>query len=85
MSGRARGWLEAAKNAVEAVAGIVGPAVSRAASEMGGELKRLGTHGSVESGSGLITGNWFIPYGPGAYTPSAENQQKHEQEHGHER
>ena len=87
MSGIAKKWVEAAKNGIEGVAGIVGPALGRAASEVGAEAKRLGTQGTMEVSSGLFSGqsNAFVPYGPGQYTPSAQNQQKQEQEHGHER
>jgi hypothetical protein len=32
-----------------------------------------------------LHGKLFVPYGPGAYTPSPEQQKNHEHEHGHER
>lgn len=87
MSGIAKKWVESIQNGVEAAAGIAGPALARAGAEMGSELKRMGTQGTMESASGLFSGqsNAFVPYGPGQYTPGPENQQKHEQEHGHER
>jgi hypothetical protein len=41
--------------------------------QVSAELGRLGTHGALEFASNLYTGNSFVPYGPGSYTPTTEN------------
>lgn len=46
------------------------------------ELSRLGTQGAMELASALFSGQAFVPYGPGQYTPSPT--QEHAQP-GHER
>jgi len=43
--------------------------------EVGAEMSRLGTQGTMELASALFNGNAFVPYGPGQYTPSAPEQQ----------
>jgi hypothetical protein len=52
------------------------------------EMSRLGTQGAMELASALFNGNAFVPYGPGQYTPSQEQQQEHApeqpQDHGQE-
>lgn len=40
--------------------------------EVGAELKRLGTQGSMELANALFNGSAFVPYGPGQYTPTPE-------------
>ena len=41
--------------------------------QVGAELGRLGRHGALEFVSNMYTGNSFVPYGPGSYTPTTEN------------
>ncbi|MCC7419989.1 MAG: hypothetical protein IT428_06910 [Planctomycetaceae bacterium] len=38
-------------------------------------MKRLLVQGGMEVASGLFNGNGFVPYGPGQYTPSPDQQQ----------
>jgi hypothetical protein len=62
--------------------------------QVGAELGRLGRHGALEFASNLYTGNSFVPYGPGSYSPATENAEpgkgtpavevEHEREHGRE-
>lgn len=51
--------------------------------QVGVEVQRLGTQGSMEIASVLYNGHGFVPYGPGQYTPSPEhhNQQQQQQQH----
>jgi hypothetical protein len=53
------------------------------------EVSRLGTQGAMELASALFNGSAFVPYGPGQYTPSVEQEKSqepaHEQEMGLER
>jgi len=42
-------------------------------SDVGAEVGRLGVQGQMEMASAIFSGNTFVPYGPGQYTPSAEN------------
>ncbi|MBC7820634.1 MAG: hypothetical protein IAG10_27430 [Planctomycetaceae bacterium] len=51
---------------------LEGPAQGKA------ELSRLGTQGTMELASALFSGNGFVPYGPGQYTPAHEHQQEHD-------
>jgi len=56
--------------------------------EVGAELSRQGTQGTMELASALFNGNAFVPYGPGQYTPSTPEQQpavEQEQSMGMER
>ena len=57
---------------------------NRLKAETTAELSRLGTQGSMEIASALFNGSAFVPYGPGQYTPSIENQE-HQQEQELER
>ena len=43
--------------------------------DVGSEMSRLGTQGSMELASALFNDNAFVPYGPGQYTPSPEQEQ----------
>jgi hypothetical protein len=83
MSAAAKQLFDGLKNMAEAALGVAGPALARMGTEIGAELKREGTQGSMEFASGTYAGQWFVPYGPGQYTPSQEHQQEHE--HSHER
>jgi hypothetical protein len=60
-------WLEKALHKAQ-------ERIKEMGSEIGAELKRLGTHGSMELSSALWNGNAFVLYGPGRYTPTAEQQ-----------
>lgn len=51
--------------------------------EVAAEAKRSVTQGSMETASALFSGHSFVPYGPGQYTPSNEQQQQ--QQRGMER
>jgi hypothetical protein len=53
---------------------LVSGNVQRMGQEIGAELKRLGVQGQMELASALFGGNAFVPYGPGQYTPSNDNQ-----------
>lgn len=55
--------------------------------QIGSEMHRLGTQGSMESASLLYNGHGFVPYGPGQYTPSPTPQHQNQQrlENGLER
>jgi hypothetical protein len=46
--------------------------------EVGAEVRRLGTQGSMEFASALFNGHAFVPYGPGQYTPSPSQAQSPE-------
>ena len=65
--------------------------LANAGPQIGAELKRLGTQGSMELASALFNGHGFVPYGPGQYTPAPEVGKDaptvhgdREQEHGRE-
>ncbi len=72
--------LSGVKEAVQAIA----PGLKDLVPEAKAELSRLGTQGSMELASALFNGNGFVPYGPGQYTPSVE-QNRGTQEMGRER
>ena len=42
-------------------------------SDVGSEMGRLGVQGQMELASAIFGNGAFVPYGPGQYTPSAEN------------
>ena len=48
--------------------------------EVGAELKRLGTQGSMELANALFNGSAFVPYGPGQYTPTPEMDKQGQQQ-----
>jgi hypothetical protein len=61
-------------------------AIEGAEKHLGPEIKRLGTQGNMELASGIFAGHGFVPYGPGQYTPSPEQQQQQlQQDRGLER
>lgn len=65
-------WLsERLKNVMEAAHDLA-PGLKNFAPQALAELKRMGIHGSSEFSSGIITGNAYLPYGPGQMTPSVE-------------
>ena len=43
------------------------------------EMSRLGTQGAMELASALFNGSGFVPYGPGQYTPTVEQENSQEQ------
>jgi len=43
--------------------------------EVGAEVSRLGTQGSMEMASALFHGSAWVPYGPGQNSPSIQNDQ----------
>jgi hypothetical protein len=51
---------------------MVSTGLSNMGPQIGAELKRLGTQGSMELASALFNGHGFVPYGPGQYTPTPE-------------
>jgi hypothetical protein len=75
--------LGAIKDAALAVA----PGLKNFGQEVGAEMSRLGTQGSMELASVLFNGHGFVPYGPGQYTPDqaherAQPEQVQTQERG---
>lgn len=87
MSQRTRQFFENLKEAGTALA----PGLKNLVPEVKAELSRLTTQGSMELASALFNGNSFVPYGPGQYTPSPENEagvqgkEQQQQEHNIER
>jgi hypothetical protein len=57
--------------------------LSNAGQEVGAEMSRLATQGSMELASALFNGSGFVPYGPGQYTPDVLHSEQ-QQEQGHE-
>ena len=55
--------------------------------DIGAEVKRLGTQGSMETANALFNGSAFVPYGPGAYTKNTPQNEQEEAgyEHGQAR
>lgn len=64
---------ETAKQLFEGLRAALREPVSQVKSELG----RLGVQGSMELASALFNGSGFVPYGPGQYTPSPDQQQGH--------
>jgi hypothetical protein len=63
-----RGFSDVLKETLAAMA----PALKNAGAEIGAELSRLGTQGSMELASALFGNGAFVPYGPGQYTATPE-------------
>jgi hypothetical protein len=62
------------------------PGLKNVGPDMGAELSRLGTQGTMELASALFNGHAFVPYGPGQYTPTPELEKgSHEVEPQQER
>ena len=81
MSQRTRQFFENLKEAGEALA----PGLKNLIPDVKAELSRLATQGTMELASSLFNGNAFVPYGPGQYTPSSEQEAGvHGKEHGKE-
>lgn len=83
MSEIARKLFESLKGAKEVVQALA-PGLADLGHEAKAEFSRLGVHGSMEAASALFSGNAFVPYGPGQYTPQPEHEQAREG-HGMER
>lgn len=62
------GAVEAIKQTLFALA----PGLENLASDVHAEVGRQMTHGSMEIAAALWTGNGFVQYGPGQYTPTPE-------------
>lgn len=73
--GPPKGIVGAIAEGVQAVA--PGLSLSAILGDIGAELGRLGVQGQMEMASALFTGNAFVPYGPGQYTPT-----DHEHDYG---
>ena len=80
-----RGFIDVMSEALNAVA----PGLKNLGPEIGAELSRLGTQGSLEMAQALFNGAAFTPYGPGQYkqTPELDNggptvEPDLQQEHG---
>lgn len=43
--------------------------------QIGAEVSRLGTQGTMELASAIFNTSGFVPYGPGQYTPSPSHSQ----------
>jgi hypothetical protein len=67
--------LAAAKDAALAVA----PGLKNLGPQLGAEVSRLGTQGSMELASMLFNGQERRTYGPGQYTPDQSHEQAHSQ------
>jgi len=72
--------LRAIKESAQAIA----PGLKNIGPDFAAEMARLGKQGAAESASALFNGHGFVPYGPGQYTPSRDEQSQ-EQEQGKER
>lgn len=83
MSETARMLFESLKGVKEAVQAVA-PGLRDVAAETKAEMSRMGTQGAMELASALFNGSGFVPYGPGQYTPSVE-QDRGAQERGIER
>ena len=59
--------------------------LSQIGPEFGAELKRVGAHGANELASANHSGNAWVPYGVGQYTPEIEQNSSQEMEHEMER
>jgi len=84
---KTRQFFETLKEAGETLA----PGLKNLIPDVKAELSRLATQGTMELASGLYNGNAFVPYGPGQYTPSAQQEagvhgkEQPQQEHSVER
>jgi hypothetical protein len=70
MSMKTRQFFENLRDAAQAVA----PGLKNLLPDVKAELSRLGTQGTMELASGLFNGHGFVPYGPGQYTPTPEQE-----------
>ncbi len=62
-----RSWVERVKDHL----------TERVIPEVGAEMKRLGVQGQMELANAMWNGSAFVPYGPGQYTPSGNEQGVH--------
>jgi len=77
MSDTAKRLFESLRAASD-VAQAIAPGLKSFGPEVKAEMSRMGTQGAMELASALFNGDGFVPYGPGQYTPSAEQEHKHE-------
>jgi len=63
-----RSFFDVMKEALSEIA----PGIQNIVPEIGAELSRLGTQGTMELASALFGNGAFVPYGPGQYTPTPE-------------
>jgi len=82
MSETARQLFDSLKGVKEAVQAIA-PGLKDLVPEAKAEMSRLGTQGAMELAAALFNGHGFVPYGPGQYTPSPQEQGR--QDRGMER
>ena len=62
---------------------MIGSSLERMPGELAAEANRLRVQGGMETSSGINHGNnFFVPYGPGQYTPSPEHQRSQEHQQG---
>ena len=71
-----RGFLDVMKEALAEVA----PGLKNIVPEIGAELSRLHTQGTMELASALFGNSAFVPYGPGQYTPTPEAGKGHQEQ-----
>lgn len=84
MSEVGKALFDALARGAQASLATVGSSLERMPGELAAEGKRVGVQGAMELASGNHHGNnFFVPYGPGQYTPTPEHQRS--QEHSHER
>jgi len=50
----------------------IAPGLKNIGPEIGAEMSRLTTQGTMELASALFGNGAFVPYGPGQYTPTPE-------------
>lgn len=84
MSQVGKALFDALAKGAQASLATIGSSLERMPGELAAEAKRLGVQGGMELSSGINHGNnFFVPYGPGQYTPTPEQEKS--QEHPHER
>jgi hypothetical protein len=71
-----RDFLDVMKETINAIA----PGLKNIVPEVGAEMARLSTQGSLEMAQALFNGAAFTPYGPGQYTPKEAGKGNQEQE-----
>jgi hypothetical protein len=76
MSEIAQKLFEGLKSGKDAVQSRIQESLSRLLPELTAEGKRLGTQGNMEMASGVFGNSAFVPYGPGQYTPTPDQQRQ---------
>lgn len=78
MSETAKKLFQISGKAGEAALARAGESLERMPAELIAEGKRLGTQGGMEAAAGINHGNnFFVPYGPGQYTPNPDLAEEH--------